>query len=490
MKAMKAMKAIKAIKAIKAMKAMNSIKAFFGPTLVRRVFFALLITNVAIWNVSLAYTSYFENDSFVELMMKMTERASYRLERYTSEADAASFAMAWKRIFPSFEIDEAYPGHVEVWTRDGKRIYFDPHQAAYPPIMGNSHQVSQVLIDGERYFVFREDGPRWSLRARVPVFSYFSNLKKCASAQAFYTGFFFSFPVMMLPLWFALRRGVRPLRALSERLIGRDADDLSPLDFDARYGEIKPLVAAIDALLQRLRGKILHEQAFVQDAAHELRTPLAVISAQAYLLAQAQTSTDWQEAGQHIEHAMARAGHLIRQLVQLAEVDAIRNQDNHQHDVAQLVKRALEQMAPVAALRQIQLSLAAPPALHHQLEKSSFLSIVHNLIDNAIRYGHVGGSVAVALEKDGSGLLLEVADDGPGIGVDERELVFQRFYRGVGHQASGSGLGLAIVQQAALRLGATVELSAGLLGKGCRFVLHIPSAKLQATHPPGTGGPP
>ena len=287
------------------------------------------------------------------------------------------------------------------------------------------------------------------------------------------------FLVLLLALWFAVRRGLLPLRSLAAHLAQREAGDLAPLNVDLPWRELKPLVAALDGLLLQLRGKVQREYAFLQDATHELRTPIAVISAQAHTLAKAATPQAQAAAKQQIDHAMARAAHLIVQLSELARVDTQAVQESQVLDVVHLVKLDLMQMAQVAQAHgmesNMEMVLDAPDTLPHQLEANTFQSILHNLVSNAIRYGRKGGRIVVTLKQENDNLFLSVADDGPGIGLAQREQVFDRFYRGLGHDASGAGLGLAIVRQAAARLNARVELTEGLRGLGCCFSVWIPA---------------
>jgi signal transduction histidine kinase len=289
-----------------------------------------------------------------------------------------------------------------------------------------------------------------------------------------------AFPCVLIPIWIAVARGLLPLQRLSDKIATKDARDLTPLDFDAKYAELKPVVSALDELLAQLRAKIAREHAFVQDAAHELRTPIAVISAQAHVLALAGTPEEHREAEERMDHSIARASHLIQQLLLLAHIDGERPCKNQELDVAQLARHELALVVPRAMSRQIELELEAPDTLRHVLELDAFQSILHNLLNNALRYVHVGGQIVVELLKQGEALVLSVSDDGPGIAEHERALVFERFYRCSDNQASGSGLGLAIVKQAAERLGGFVKLTSGVAGKGCKFVVTIPKL---SSHP-------
>jgi signal transduction histidine kinase len=144
-------------------------------------------------------------------------------------------------------------------------------------------------------------------------------------------------------------------------------------------------------------------------------------------------------------------------------------------DVAQLVRQELVQFVPAAARRDMEVTLEAPDKLTFTLELHPLRSILQNLVDNAIRYGRDGGKIGVDLLLEAEKLVLTVVDDGPGIEPQARARVFDRFQRGTGHDVSGSGLGLTIVQQAATRMGGTVTLAAGPNGRGCSFIVSIPS---------------
>ena len=112
--------------------------------------------------------------------------------------------------------------------------------------------------------------------------------------------------------------------------------------------------------------------------------------------------------------------------------------------------------------------------LHLELNRVAFISIVHNLLDNALRYGNDRGRVVVTLTADPQAGTLRVADDGPGIGADDRERIFERFYRCKGHEATGTGLGLAIVGKAVHAMGAAIHLEDGVDRRGVAFVIRFP----------------
>ena len=242
-----------------------------------------------------------------------------------------------------------------------------------------------------------------------------------------------------------------------------------------RYAELQPVATAFDAMLERLRNHVRRERAFVQDAAHELRTPMAAIAAQAHVLARAPDSAQRRRAEEALDQALARTSHLSRQLLELATLDEVEARELQSIDVADLVQRTLAGAVPQASARNIELSLDGPDRLVFQFDRSALQSALNNLIDNAVRYGRDGGRVSVTLQAVGRCLALIVADDGPGIPTASREHVFERFWRGTGHDVPGTGLGLAIVRQAVDRMGGTVQIEDGLDGCGVAFRIELPT---------------
>ena len=495
---------------------------YLVPTLMRRIFVTSVMANIVFTMVVLVELILTEATIDTPQRVREAKHSSAILERSGTEAQAIMFVNA---LASTYEWSPDAPILIELWNRHGQRLFHETKKMkfAYAPLLGDPQKLTPVVANGHRYNLIRQDGPRWSLRIAIPqpaqpIHEYIVDY---ANDNVFLTRSAVYFPMVMLALWLAVWRGLLPLRTLQNRIAQREATDLAPLDFDARYGELKPTVAALDSLLLRLRGKVSREQGFIQNVAHELRTPMAGITAHVTMLISATSTPDKQQAERAINAGIERASYLIQQLLDLARVEGMRPLDNTLQDIAQLVRTDLAQMVPGAMRRQIEILLDAPETLMHRLERNTFQLILHNLLDNAIRYGNDGGTVEVTLKKEGGAVWLIVADDGPGIDISERERVFERFYRGQRHAvavsatasvfesatasagefltesptesptesatesasasasapgtASGSGLGLALVRQAALRLGGGVELSAGLLGKGCRLTVHIPA---------------
>jgi two-component system sensor histidine kinase QseC len=293
--------------------------------------------------------------------------------------------------------------------------------------------------------------------------------------------FLISLPLMLAPLWWSVRRGLRPLRQLVHTVSRRAADDASPLGVDLRYAELQPLVLAFEAQLAKARAQIERERALTQDAAHELRTPLAVISAQAHLVCATGTAAERQQARAALEHAVQRASHLVHQLLTLAALDQPQPRPFRRIDVAEAARRLLIAALPRADARQVELALLADEPVWALLDPLALDSILGNLLDNAIHYGgQPGGRIELGVRvrccSDGSppSLHLIVADDGPGIAPAERTRLLRRFERGRDVRASGCGLGLPIVAQAVHCLGGRLSLDEGLHGRGIAFHVQLP----------------
>lgn len=393
------------------------------------------------------------------------------LNEARSPEEARAVGLTVERIFNGMRHAERLTGSllVQVWDRQTQLPIFLPLGAVDTvPLAGDALMQTVHAIDGRDFRVLAVDTPRWSLRLGQPMHE--GNWLLTRLAEDLLPDMLLVFP-LLLPIGWVVWQGLQPLRRLSERLAARSDDDLSPLGIVPSHAELKPLAHSLDNLLQRLRMMVERERGFVQDAAHELRTPMAIISAQAHALSMAADAGERREAERGMDRAIARASHLVEQLLQLARMDRRRAYGIERIDLAQLAREVISGAAPAALARGMELALEAPDELWQQIDVPAFQSVLQNLVDNAVRHGRDGGQVMVELHEDREGSMLRVADDGPGIAESDRERVFERFWRGRGQEAPGSGLGLAIVREAAARLGGEVSLDTGLRGGGCAFAL-------------------
>lgn len=455
---------------------MNRLRHWLQPTLTRRVVVALLIAFSLVWAVLVAFQYgqiiLGDRDEGPRNLMSFATSVLRHVDR-PDQARAIAAAVE-AQVNELHRATEA-PGSLllQLQDRETQRMLFSSADAGSALLAGEAGQAVVQTLGGRAYRVVSGETPRWTLRVGVPEYDTSWMLIRLGGELTSYL--LIAFPCVLLPIWFAVSRGLRPLRQFSQHIARRNAEHLAPLAIEPKHAELKPLAQALDALLDTLRAKVAREHAFVHDAAHELRTPMAVISAQAHVLALATDAQERREAEQRLDHAIARASHLVQQLLRLAQADRTPcSEALVDIDVAQWVRQELAQWATAAMAHRLDLWLDAPDTLRWHISPAALQTLLHNLLDNALRYVPADRQLAVDLSATADELTLQVADDGPGIAEAERELVFERFYRVAGHDAPGSGLGLAIVRQTASALGGSVTLGPGLGGRGCRFTVTLP----------------
>jgi signal transduction histidine kinase len=440
------------------------LRPLWRPTLLRRVLGALLLAFALIAATLLAHDFFeFKRDMEERPGVQMLARAMTRALAGVDNARDASLFLQVRALEMSQLRRQGgrLPGDIELalYDTDGKLAFAT---AGASRVTAASHWRAEASYG------------RWRLIVAEPRLPDASVLGWMGHELMGYL--IIAFPLALVPLWIAVRRGMKPLFALANAIAQRDAQDLSPLGVKPRHDELKPLAAAFDALLSRLRAQLQRERDFVNDAAHELRTPMAVVATQAHLLVHAETPREREQAHAALDGALRRASHLTGQLLTLATLDEHRFEIAQRLDLASLVQQLLAQLAPRALESGLELSLDAPATLAAQLERAAFESVLVNLVDNALRYVPRGGRVEVSLAAIQGALRLCVEDDGPGIPVEQRDAAFERFWRGSGsEQTAGTGLGLAIVRRAAERLRGRVTLTHGLDGRGCKFTLEFPT---------------
>ncbi|CAE6727227.1 sensor histidine kinase [Paraburkholderia haematera] len=271
-------------------------------------------------------------------------------------------------------------------------------------------------------------------------------------------------------VWLGVARGLRPLNRLSAKVAARAEDDPAPLDTVGLPSEVAPLVDSINQYIGRTQLMQSSRRRFFNDAAHQLKTPLAVIQAESEL---ALRDIDGGEEplkgsprqGVHLRRlnrAVQQAVRIVQQLLSLSRLDAdsgytIRHAAVPLHKVARSVTL---DWSPVARSRGIDLGFEQDVRIDVMGQTDLLAELVGNLIDNAIRYSGDGAVITVRVACEDEQPVLQVIDNGPGITAGERDAVFERFYRSEANQAvEGSGLGLSIVREIARVHGASIALS-------------------------------
>lgn len=272
---------------------------------------------------------------------------------------------------------------------------------------------------------------------------------------------FIILPVILALVWFALSRGLSPLAQLQERIRARPPDDLSPIDSGQVPEEITPLVGSLNDMLSRLSLSIEMQKRFIADAAHQMKTPLAGMRMQSELALRQTDQDEIHRSLQQLAKSSEAATRLVNQLLALARAE---NQPQagtafEPLELSELARTVVQDWVQASFAQQIDLGFeqAAEPVMISG-NPMMLRELLGNLIDNALRYTPLGGSVTVRVRSTPELAILEVEDTGPGIPQAERSHVFERFYRILGSNVDGSGLGLAIVREIAQQHGAEVDI--------------------------------
>jgi len=304
-----------------------------------------------------------------------------------------------------------------------------------------------VAADGHALQVLQSEGFRAKLAA-----------ERAGSAAA---PILLLLPLSMLALWGVARAMSRALQDIARQAAQQDEHTISELDVKNVPAEIAPLVQSFNALLRRLRDAFATQRRFVQDAAHELRTPITAIGLQVENMRQDVHCTASAERFAQLEAGVRRAQRLVDQLLRLSRQECAGADGPAIVDLRGQLRESVNTLIGLADQRNIDLGLVGPEPqrpIPLQCAAGDLRSLLDNLIENAVRYTPEGGVVDVRLLDEQGRVVVEVVDTGPGIPQELLPRVFDRFFRVPGNGVAGSGLGLAIAQAAAQRAGLLLTL--------------------------------
>jgi len=286
-------------------------------------------------------------------------------------------------------------------------------------------------------------------------------------------------PLLLFLVWWVVSASLAPAERVRRQLASRRADELAEVSEEGLPAEIHPLVHELNLLFQRVRGAFDAQKNFIADAAHELRSPLAAIKLQAEGLRRATDAPARELAIQRLSAGIERATRMVEQLLMLARQQAAPRDPEPTEPVslALLVQTIIGDLWAAANARHIDIGLADADPVVVAGHRDALNILIRNLLDNAIKYTPDGGTVNVAVRTSGAAVQLTVEDSGPGVPPEERERIFDRFYRGSGPQLNrtGSGLGLAIVKTIAEMHAASLTLGQSPSLGGLQISLQFPA---------------
>jgi two-component system OmpR family sensor kinase len=353
---------------------------------------------------------------------------------------------------------------IEIRTQDGSRIQFSQSRVRFPASTRTGHETVESDSGAWRVYTLRQA----DVTVRVGQPMSVRNALAARAALRTLGPFLILVPLLGALVWFMVTRGLQPLRSVAQAVKARSASALHALDEANVPEEIRPVTTALNDLLARLTRALETQRAFIADAAHALRTPLTALRVQIQLAERASDPQEREAAFAVLKQGVARATHLVEQLLTLARNEpGAADRPKSDVDLGALAADVVAAHAQLAEEQGIDLGLTRrDTGTLVYAEHEALHTLLSNLVDNALRYTGRRGRVDVAALNTGENAVLQVVDNGPGIPPEERERVFDRFYRRGASDVPGSGLGLAIVRRIAEQQGAQVRLETPSSGKG------------------------
>lgn len=286
-----------------------------------------------------------------------------------------------------------------------------------------------------------------------------------------------TYPIFGALIWLIITIALSSSIRVTKEISNRAANHLEPLEIKNIPNEIKPMINELNRLFLRLKIAFERDKRFAGDAAHELRTPLAAIKAQAQVALKEADLEAQQSALKKIIQSVDRSSHTVTQLLTLSRI----NHEDELNDIRvvnlhQLAREIIAFLVPSALEKHIMITLEnPPPKVNIRGNEISLGILIRNIVDNAIRYTPSHGNISIAILNTKNHVIFQVIDSGPGVPPELRERIFNRFYRITEITSSGSGLGLAIVKQIAALHQATIQLETPIEHSGLIFNVYFPT---------------
>jgi two-component system sensor histidine kinase QseC len=321
----------------------------------------------------------------------------------------------------------------QIWER-GRRLRVHSANAPNEPLGGETAGFSERVIDGARWRVYSA----WDNEGEM----------------------------LAILLWLAIGRGLQPVVRLTDDIGRRRPTSLDPLDTAGAPTEVRPLIEQLNHLFARVTTSLENERRLTADAAHELRTPLAAIKAQAQVARAATAKVERQRALDQVISACDRTTRLVEQLLTLARLDRAEPAPREPCLLRVVATEVIAEVELVAREAGIRLELEPGDEVEVTAVRDLMHVLLRNLVDNAVRYSPKGTTVRIMIGRRADRSFVSVTDEGPGIPTAERDKVLERFYRGLGTGKEGAGLGLSIVKRICELHDAEMHLQSGEDGRG------------------------
>ena len=289
-----------------------------------------------------------------------------------------------------------------------------------------------------------------------------------------------------LLIFWLLNRGLAPLRELAAEAAGVSVDawNCVPPPRARMIRELAPLTGALETVLTGLERSFLQQRRFVGDAAHELKTAVAVLKSSMQLLTLKQrTATEYEQGLERCQLDCDRIEEAVAKMLTLARLETrpALPVSVCSTDLTDVLRQVAQQFASLAELKRLRILVSAAEPVMVDMDPEQLQLLCSNLLLNALQHSPAGGAVRAVAHRNGDGAELAIEDDGDGIAPQDLPHVFDRFYRGDpsrSRNTGGTGLGLSICKAIASRWDSTIAISSDL-GVGTRVIVRFPSASVK-----------
>jgi two-component system, OmpR family, sensor histidine kinase QseC len=364
----------------------------------------------------------------------------------------------------------------QVWDKKGNLLLHSTRQ--FPQLKNSAEGLSDQTLDKDDWRIYTMFDKDIGIKIVVGE-SYLtrSELADDIARNNAYT-LLITYPIFGLLVWLIITLALRSITRVTSEISNRASTFLAPVKMKKIPVEIEPLVSELNKLFIRLKLAFERNKRFSADAAHELRTPLAALKTQTQVALKAENIDERNSALLKVVQSVDRCSHVVAQLLTLSRLGEERGlTDIKPVELHKLAAEIVAYLVPQALDKNIEVELSSQNEEEILLGNDAALGIlIRNVVDNAIRYTPPGGIVKVAILNTDHHITFRVTDNGPGIPLELRERVFERFFRIPGTTASGSGLGLAIVVQIAELHHAKIMLHSGPNNIGLQFDVIFPKS--------------
>ncbi len=435
----------------------------------RRVFLRvvavpLLLCSIVIWSAGLLYTYHEVEEVYDATLAQFAREINQLIEQ-------GSFAEGQTVIAGAAEVHHKYERKIAFRVlRQGREVAHSAFPDPGESFPGAGYYDRVIAGEKWRFFVLSPRGSDRTIEVAEEYAIRYEMILQLLGSMIVPATLFLA--AVLGIVWWGATYSLRRLVALSTQVDARAVDDMTPIDDAAIPREVRPLLNALNRLFARVSEGFRREKEFTDNAAHELRTPLAAIKTQAQVIERSERLSESGRAGLgNLLSAIDRAAAMVDALLAFARVQADRS-GMQAVDFSAIVQQELEDLLRYSGWRGRRIERDILPGITLRGSAQGLAILVRNILSNALKFTPESGGVSVALGRGAGGVVLRVSDTGPGIPDPLKDKVFERFFKGSKSQ-SGSGLGLALVKSVADIHGARISLGDNQ-PSGLRFEVMFP----------------